>query len=103
MLLHIGNKLSFNPLAYAINVKETYKNSLILFKKIRHEEHGWNVCADLRVIAMLTGLQAGYTKVCCFLCEWDYRYRMKKTTQGQKNGGHHAVVDKSKICLPPLV
>jgi len=31
-----------------------------------NEEHRWNIQADLKVIAMLTGLQGGYTKFCCF-------------------------------------
>jgi len=33
----------------------------------------WNSCADLKVIALLLGLQLGYTKFPCFLCKWDKR------------------------------
>jgi len=29
------------------------------------------LCGDLKVIALLTGLQQGYTKYMCFLCEWE--------------------------------
>jgi hypothetical protein len=33
-----------------------------LLKKKRYEHHQWNICADLQVVAMLIGLQGGYTK-----------------------------------------
>jgi hypothetical protein len=29
------------------------------------------------VIALLLGFQLGYTKYCCFLCEWDSRDKKK--------------------------
>ena len=28
---------------------------------------------DLKVIGLLMGMQAGFTKYCCFLCPWDSR------------------------------
>ena len=31
------------------------------------------LCRDFKVIAILLGLQPGYTKYCCFLSEWDSR------------------------------
>jgi hypothetical protein len=66
VLLHIGNKFHSVSRAYAVHMKETYENLQVLLQKICFEEHRWNICADLGVIAVLTGLQGGYTKFCCF-------------------------------------
>jgi len=38
-------------------------------------QHDWKICADLKDILLLTGLQTGYTKNMCFICHWDTRYR----------------------------
>ena len=43
------------PLAYCINMKETCEN-------MSYDKSKWNICADLKVIALLLGLQLGYTK-----------------------------------------
>ena len=113
ILLNNGNKFPSVPLAHAVHMKETYDNIKLLLEKINYDEHGWHVCADLKVVAMLTGLQGGYTKFCCFLCEWDSRarsshYKVKEwparteNITGQKNISRPALVDKNKIFLPPL-
>jgi hypothetical protein len=47
-------------------------------EKIKYHEHEWQICGDLRVIiGLLLGLQRGYTKCPCLLCEWDSRARDK--------------------------
>jgi hypothetical protein len=51
-------------------MKETYENLQVLLQKIRYEENRLDICGDPKVTAMLTGLQGGYTKFCCFQCEW---------------------------------
>jgi hypothetical protein len=66
VLLYKGNKFSFITLADALHLKETYENFQVLLQRMRCEEHRWNVFADLKFVAMLTVLQAGYTKFCCF-------------------------------------
>jgi hypothetical protein len=33
--------------------------------------HCWNNCQDLKVVALLVRMQHGFTKFCCFLCEWN--------------------------------
>ena len=73
VLLHNGNKFPSVPLAHAANMKETYESMKLLLQKIKYEEHKWNICCDLKVVALLPGMQLGYTKFCCFLCEWDNR------------------------------
>lgn len=113
VLLHNGNKFPSVPLAHAINMKETYENMKIILDKIMYEKFNWNICGDLKVIAMLLGLQTGYTKFCCFLCEWDSRDRKshfkkkiwpsrKSLTPGEKNVMNAHLVDPKKIYLPPL-
>ena len=42
---------------------------------VDYKKYQWEVCGDFKVIAVLLGLQAGYTKYSCFLCEWDSRAR----------------------------
>jgi hypothetical protein len=69
------NKLHSIPLALSVHMKETYENLQVLLQKIGHEEHRWNICTDLTVIVMLIVLPGGYTKFCCFECEWDGRAR----------------------------
>ena len=70
--MHNGNKFPSVPLAYATNMKEMYENLKILLEKIQYDTYRWTICCDLKVIALLMGLQLGYTKF-YFLCEWDGR------------------------------
>jgi hypothetical protein len=61
----------------------------------------------------LLGLQLGYTKHCCFICEWDSRDRKihyikkewpkrKSLSPGQKNVKSAPLVNSEDILLPPL-
>ncbi|UYV66834.1 hypothetical protein LAZ67_4003034 [Cordylochernes scorpioides] len=113
VLLHNGNKFPLVPIAHASNMKETYENMKLLLKKIEYERYGWKICSDLKVVALLRGLQLGYTKFCCFLCEWDSRDRerhyIKKIwpnrkifTPGYKNIANLPLIDSENIYLPPL-
>ncbi|GBN30517.1 hypothetical protein AVEN_118090-1 [Araneus ventricosus] len=62
---------------YAVRMKETYETLKHMLSCIEYSKHSWHICADLKVIAVLVGLQAGYTKFCCFLCQWDSSDREK--------------------------
>ena len=44
-----------------------------VLEKIQYKKYNWNICGDLKINALLLGMQLGYTKFCCFLCEWDSR------------------------------
>jgi hypothetical protein len=77
VLLHNGNKHSSIPIAYAVHMKETYENMKNLLDKINYNKYCWNVCGDLKIIAILLGMQLGYTKNCRFICEWDSRAKDK--------------------------
>jgi hypothetical protein len=72
-----------------------------------------DICGDLNVIALLVGLQLGYTKYCCFLCEWDSRDRKNHYIQkqspkrdslipGKKYVLNNSLVNPEKVFLPPL-
>ena len=62
---------------------------------------------------MLTGLQQGYTKFCCFLCLWDSRARTEhyvhkhwpardEIEQGKHNFKQKPLLQSDRIHLPPL-
>jgi len=40
-----------------------------------YDKFKWQICGDLNLIALLLGLQQGFTKYCCFICELDSRSR----------------------------
>lgn len=113
VLLFNGNEHPSVPIGHSMNMKETYENLKMLLRCIKYEDHKWNICADLKVVALLTGLQSGYTKYCCFLCQWDSRARDKHykikvwppretIVVGAQNLTREPLVQKEKIYLPPL-
>lgn len=113
VLLHIGNELPSIPVGYAVHMKESYENLKRLLQAIKYNDFQWLICGDLKVIALLLGMQLGYTKYCCFICEWDSRDRAshycksdwgtRGTLQpGVKNVQHEPLVDPKRILLPPL-
>ena len=98
---------------YAVHMKETYHNIKQLLKCINYDQHQWQLCGDLKVVALVMGLQLGYTKYGCFLCEWNSRAKdlhyIKKDwplrqslTPGEKNVQHPPLIQSNKILLPPL-
>lgn len=113
VLLANGNEWPTVPVAYSVDMNETYENVSRILNKICYYDYNWKICADLKVVALLTGLQLGFTKYCCFLCEWDSRARDKhyivrkwplrhSFTPGEKNVVHDPLVPKENIYLPPL-
>jgi hypothetical protein len=84
VLLHNGNNFTYVPLVHAVDMKDFYENTKILLEKIQYDKYNFNICRYLKVIALLFGLQLSYTKICCFLCEWDSGTENNSTS---KNGG----------------
>jgi hypothetical protein len=85
----------------------------ILYTKIRYTANDWMICGDLKVLCMLLGQQAAYTKYPCFTCEWGRRARSQSWEQRHwtprtslepwnKNIMRKSIVDPKKILLPPI-
>ena len=69
VLLHNCNTLPSNPVGHSVHNKDSYENMKILTEAIKHDKFKWQTCGDLKVIALLLGLQQGFTKYCCYICE----------------------------------
>lgn len=74
VLLHYTNKQPSVPIAYSTNTKEDYNKMSLILQLVDYKRHEWRICCDLKVVAMLAGLQNGYTKYMCFMCVWDWIY-----------------------------
>ena len=64
VLLHNGNRFPSVPLAHTANMKKSYENMKLLLGKIKNDEFKWKLCGDFKVVALLLGMQLGYTKYC---------------------------------------
>jgi hypothetical protein len=113
VLLHNTNQLPSIPVGHAVHMKETYENLKQLLEKIEYRMHGWQICADLKVVSLLMGLQQGYTKYRCFLCQWDSRAKdlnyikrdwppRASPKVEEMNVENPPLADSHKIILPPL-
>jgi hypothetical protein len=56
VLLHNGNALPSIPIGHSVHNKESYKNMKILMEAINYNKFKWQICGDLKVIALLLGL-----------------------------------------------
>ena len=79
---------------------------------INYDKFKCQICGDLKVIVLLLGLQ-GFTKYCCFICEWDSTARSlhysrkcwparKSLEPGIMNVENQPLVEQSKISLPSM-
>jgi hypothetical protein len=53
------------PLAYSVHTKDSYARIRTLLNYIDFDKYKWKICRDLKVLALLLGVQQGYTK-----CSW---------------------------------
>ncbi|KAI6653957.1 hypothetical protein LOD99_3133 [Oopsacas minuta] len=100
------------PIAHSVAPKESYGNMRFILDSIQYDDHKWSICAGLKVVAILTGLQSGYAKYCCFLCLWDSRDRKEHYSRkewpvrnthipSRNNIKNRASIDKSDVLPPP--
>ena len=83
-----------------------------MLKIIKYNEQKWKICGVLKIVAMILGMQQGYTKYGCFLCEWDSRDRnshyktmirpLSNWKVGEKNIQIKKLVASEDVLLPPL-
>jgi len=113
VILHSGNTLPSIPVGHSVHNKESYENMNILMKVINYDKFKWQICGYLKVIALLLGLQQGFAKYCCFICEWDSRARSlhysrkdwparKSLEPGIMNVENQPLMKLSKILLPSM-
>lgn len=113
VLLHINNAKSSVPVALTTVTKESYASMKKILDLINYDQHRWKICADLKVITLLRGMQTGYTKNMCFICLWDTRYQgdqysvrewpLREHIQlRQHNIVETPLVPADKMLLPPL-
>ena len=62
VLLHNGNRYPSVPLAHAANMKEIYERMKLLLGKVQYDEFKWKLRGDLKVVALLLGMQLRHTK-----------------------------------------
>jgi hypothetical protein len=77
VLLYNGNIHPSIPIAHSVHMKKIYENMDLLLKAVSYLKYGWKICGDCKGIGLPLGMQSGYTKFCCFLCEWDSRAKDK--------------------------
>ena len=93
--------------------QETYSTMNNILVQVDYKKYQWEVCGDFKVIAVLLGLQAGYTKYSCFLCEWESGDKpptiqgiigphRKSLTPGMKIVIHKPLIKPSKVLPSPL-
>ena len=113
VLLDNGNVLPSIPVTHVFGIKESDDSMKQLLQYIKYDTCKWNICVDLKVIALLLVLQLGYTKFPSFLCEWDSRDKAHHHVKtiwparqilepGHRNVKHHSLVESPRILLPPL-
>ena len=100
------------PLGYTTVTRETYTLIREVLILISYSDFCWEVCADFKIIGILMGLQGGYVRHGCFLCQWNSRdinqfavtsWPLRTSyVVGYQNVQHEALISLDKICLPLL-
>jgi hypothetical protein len=67
--LHNGNTLPSIPVGHSMHNKESHENMKILMEASIYDKFKWQICGDLKVIALLLGLQKGFTIYSFFIYE----------------------------------
>jgi len=112
--LHNGNILPSIPAGHSVHNKESYENMKSLMEAINYDKFKWRICGVRKVIDLLLGLQQGFTKYCCFICEWDSRAQSlhysrkdwparKSLETGVKNVENQPLVEPRKFCCHPCM
>lgn len=101
------------PIGYSRDLKEKYETIKFLLNKVNYNKFDWKICVDLKMVAILYGLQGGYTTFMCFICKWNTRNeanfwskneypKREKLKKGEFNIVNKPLVKMEKIIVPPL-
>jgi hypothetical protein len=66
VLPHNGNRFHSIPLAQAANMRETCESMKLLLIKVKYDEFKWKLYGDLKVVALLLGMQLWVHKLLLF-------------------------------------
>lgn len=86
-----------------LNVQENYQAMKKLLQLIKYERFDWQICCDLKVVGILSGLMKGYPKHQCFLCKWEGRKTELHYTDHNWPIRNRYVIGQESIINPPLV
>jgi hypothetical protein len=65
LLRHNGNDYAPVSLGHSTRLHKNYQAVSFTLENIKCEEHQWPVCVDLKMVSILLGQQAGYTRAFC--------------------------------------
>jgi hypothetical protein len=99
--LHNGNNYTSLPIGHSAHLKESYQNLELVLTKTGYTAHDWMICGDLKVLCMLLGQLAGYTKYPCFMFEWDSRARSQHWEQ--EHFAQNSLAIQRKYCCHPFI
>lgn len=112
VLLTNGKVSPLVPVAYSVDMKETNEHISRNLDKISYHDYNWKLCADLKVVVLLAGLQSGYTKYCRSYANGTAELETNITSYEtglcevlrpvKKNVGHDPLVSTENIYLSPL-
>lgn len=115
VLMHKLNKLPTIPIAYSTNTKETYEIMKEILEAVNYNAHKWRICCDLKVVAILCGMQEGIQPICvlcaCGIQDLAIKIKTHSTNEiighlehtiEQQNIKKTSLVDNNKVLIPPL-
>ncbi|GFX14265.1 protein GVQW3 [Trichonephila clavipes] len=113
VLFNNGNKYKSIPIAHSVTLKKECANIAKVMETIKHQDHKWFICVDLKMVNFILGQQGGYTKFPYFMCLWDSHDKQHHWSQkvwavreelkvGTKNVINTPLVSRDRIILPPL-
>lgn len=105
VLLHNGSEYPSLPIAYSTITQESYEIIANLLQKLQYNKYQWDICADLKIVGIISGLKGGYASYMCFLCKWNTRqtdthchYYVKEFPVRTEH-----IIDNYSVIHPPLV
>ncbi|GBM65993.1 hypothetical protein AVEN_57069-1 [Araneus ventricosus] len=85
VLLHNDHSFASLSLGHSVHMEENYNDLSMIVEKLDYREQCWMVCGDFKMLTMLLGQQAGYTKYPYFLCLWEIRARYLHSTKAGRS------------------